>query len=114
MTPNTYAENQFDRVLKERLAKIHLILGEKAKQYQRGDNRYSNFDKIAAFEGNTAEQALWGVAMKHVAALSDYINDLPDKCMPLEQWEEKIGDTINYLILLEGVINRRLKGQTND
>ncbi len=98
----------FETVLNNRIAAIKDILDEKAKQYQRGDNRYSNFDKIALFENQTPEQALWGIAMKHIAALSDYVNDLPENNMPIEQWQEKIGDIINYLILLEGLAQRRI------
>jgi hypothetical protein len=97
----------FETVLENRIAAVKDILDEKAIQYQRGNNRYSNFDKIALFENKTPEQALWGIAMKHIAALSDYVNDLPNNDMSEEQWQEKIGDTINYLILLEGIVLRR-------
>ena len=96
---------QFDTVLQERLRKIQETLIEKAKQYQRNDDRYHNFRKAAALTGKTPEQCLWGFALKHIVALDDYINDLPDKRMPQEQWDEKIGDIINYLILLEGLVN---------
>lgn len=94
---------QFEVVLQERLKKIQETLVEKAKQYQRNDDRYHNFRKAAALTGKTPEQCLWGFCLKHIVALDDYINDLPDKRMPQEQWDEKIGDIINYLILLEAM-----------
>ena len=94
---------QFEIVLQERIKKIQETLVEKAKQYQRNDDRYHNFRKAAASTGKPPEQCLWGFCLKHIVALDDYINDLPDKRMPQEQWDEKIGDIINYLILLEAM-----------
>ena len=102
----------FEQTLANRIEQIQVTLGEKAAQYQRGGNRYHNFDKGAALTGQTPEQVLWGMALKHVIALDDYIRDLPERDMSQEQWEEKIGDIIIYLILLEGLRNRS-KATTN-
>lgn len=90
-------------IVNKRCETIKLILTEKAAQYARGD-RLSNFKKIAAFRHKTPEEALMGLVVKHIVALDDFIQDLPDKKMPIEQWEEKIGDIINYMILLEAMV----------
>ena len=100
---------QFDTVLQERLRKIQETLIEKAKQYQRNDDRYHNFRKAAALTGKTPEQCLWGFALKHIVALDDYINDLPDKRMPQEQWDEKNRGYNKLLILLEGLVEPWIK-----
>lgn len=95
---------QFDEVLVYRLDKTKETLSAKAEQYQRNGNRYWNFDKAADFMGITPEQALWGFVMKHITALGDFVDMGGETSM--EQWEEKIGDIICYLILLEGIVKR--------
>ena len=47
--------------------------------------------------------------IKHEVSLRDMVNDLAEgKSWSLEKWEEKLGDSINYTILLEGLIRERL------
>ena len=95
-------------IINKRCETIKSILSEKAAQYARGD-RLSNFKKIAAFRHKTPEEALMGLVVKHIVALDDFVQDLPGKNMPLEQWKEKIGDIINYMILLEALVEERHK-----
>jgi hypothetical protein len=94
---------QFNAIIEQRIEKIKSIFLEKSEQYARGD-RLSNFKKAAAFRGKEPEEILMGLVIKHFTALDDFIQDLPEKKMPIEQWEEKIGDIINYMILLEAMI----------
>jgi hypothetical protein len=56
----------------------------------------------AAFQQCTTEQALFGFLAKHLVSLSDmcksgrrYADDI---------WDEKIGDAVNYLLLLRAVV----------
>lgn len=99
----------FDEVLKKRLQKTSTILGTKAKEYSTTDNRFHNFDVAAKIDGETPEQALWGMLKKHLVSIID-LKDAPEnatECLV----NEKIGDAINYLILLEGLLTRRIENE---
>ena len=93
---------QFKKVCEDRIAKIKLVLVAKAKEYARGGNRYHNFDVAARVSGTTREKALMGIAMKHLVSILDII-DSPSEYSK-DVVDEKIGDMINYLILLEGML----------
>lgn len=96
-----------DIILKNRLYLIEKVLGEKADEYARGD-RLSNFKKAGKLLDCTPETALFSIASKHIIALSDFCNDLEKGCcQPIERWVEKIGDIINYMILLEALVVER-------
>jgi hypothetical protein len=95
---------QFDAILRERLRTIEAVLGQKAKEYARGD-RLHNFHRAAETLRCTPARALVGFWMKHVVSLLDMVDDL-DKGIewPIAAWDEKLGDTINYLVLLEAIV----------
>jgi hypothetical protein len=98
----------FDRLLSEVHSQQKMVLGVKAGEYSRDDDRLLNFKTAGAFERCTPERALWGMAAKHFVSLTDLVNDLDagtDTPMPL--WEEKLGDARNYLVLLEGLLRER-------
>ena len=103
----------FNQLLNDRLNKIDLVLSKKAEEYARGD-RLSNFKKAASLLDCTPEKALTGFVAKHVIALLDFINDIDDGVLQTQdRWDEKIGDIINYMILLEALVTERLEGENN-
>lgn len=84
------------------------MLALKGPLYARRNDRLSNFKRSANSQMVTPEKALRGMMDKHVTALYDYIDDLDDGIYTsISEWEEKIGDTINYLLLLEGLVKER-------
>ena len=102
-------DEQFNQVVAERCKKIEAILASKAKEYARVD-RLSNFKKAASAMSNTPEGACVAFWMKHVISINDLTNDIAsDKVATLEMWQEKIGDAINYMVLLEALIIERLE-----
>ena len=47
--------------------------------------------------------------IKHVVSIKDLVDDLEYGDMAMrEEWDEKIGDAINYLFLLNGLVVERL------
>jgi hypothetical protein len=45
---------------------------------------------------------------KHLISVYDMVDDLNNHIeSPMEVWKEKIGDSINYLILLEALLYER-------
>ena len=54
------------------------------------------------------ETALIGMWTKHVVSIMDICDNIENKVPPVEIIEEKIGDAINYLILLEAMLKDRV------
>jgi len=100
----------FNGVVQDRLVLIENVLLAKGKEYTRGNDRFSNFKTSGRRQGISPERALNSMRDKHEVSLLDIINDLDIGNLPSEALlEEKIGDSINYLILLEGLIKERLQ-----
>jgi hypothetical protein len=58
--------------------------------------------------GSTPEKALWGLAMKHLVSIVDIVDGLEAGRVPaVALSDEKLGDMINYLILLEALLAER-------
>lgn len=102
-------QETFDRIVEDRCRLIKNILASKAKEYARGD-RLHNFKRAAGFLGKTPETACWGFAMKHITSIADLVDDieLHGSIPSSEVVHEKLGDAINYLILLEALVWERL------
>lgn len=107
-------ETEFtDIVLNNRLFLIEKTLGAKAAEYSRNGDRLSNFKYAAELLRCTPEKALWAFATKHIVSIADFIGDLEaGKCPDLTQWNEKITDIVNYMILLEALIIERSRKES--
>ena len=93
-------DHQFTEILSARIQSIIDTLGSKAKEYAIGDRLY-NFKRAAEISRTTPARALAGMWMKHVVSVIDLIEGSIEATE--ERVNEKIGDAINYLILLEAV-----------
>lgn len=102
---------KFDECIENRIYNIREVLLAKAKEYATEDNRYHNFDVAARILDSTPEQALRGMMLKHIVSVFDLIEwtETNTKMLTEQIIDEKIGDTINYLILLEGLLLRRME-----
>ena len=97
----------FNTILMRRLDCIENTLATKAGEYAGNGDRLHNFRTAARVMGSEMDEALWGMAMKHLVSVKDMIDapDAPTK----EMADEKLGDMINYLILLEAVWEEQRK-----
>jgi hypothetical protein len=101
---------QFDKVVSNRLEAIKSTLISKAKEYAKGDeDRLHNFNRGAQITGQSREKVLQGFMLKHLVSVFDMIDD-PSKATEY-MIEEKCGDMINYLVLLEASFKDRLNEQ---
>lgn len=98
----------FDRAVREQLARCTETLCCKAQEYATAD-RLHNFKKAAALQGVTAAQALAGMMAKHTVSVYDMIAD--GQTHPAELWREKLTDSINYLLLLSAMVEAHEDGQ---
>lgn len=100
MTPQA-----FERVLRDRMNKTRALLARKGTEYQRGEDRLSNFKKAAALLGIPPEAACMGFLAKHLVSISDLVADAGRGVShPAPIWDEKIGDAVAYLVLLEALV----------
>ncbi len=95
---------EFSIVLQDTIGRITSILGSKAQEYAKGD-RLHNFNKAAALANTSREMALRGMLAKHIISVWDLIDDQENGVQSSrELWDEKIIDSINYLVLLRAMI----------
>ena len=95
---------QFNEIVQERVDASLKGLVKKATEYAGPSDRLHNF-KVAAVlgsEGENQSQALAGMMKKHTVSVYDMINS--GEAYSEEMWDEKIGDHINYLLLLRATI----------
>lgn len=95
--------NDFNDLVDQVCDEIKQTLKEKANQYASCGDRLSNFYEAASFLQCTPQQALFGFVAKHIVALADFIV-LDKEDVQKEQWLEKMGDIICYMILLRGLL----------
>ena len=102
---------QFEKILDRRLELTKQVIAKKRKEYAGDDgDRLHNFNRAAAMLGVSREKALVGMWTKHIVSILDIVDGLSPVNMPtVEMVEEKIGDAINYLILLEAMLKERTK-----
>lgn len=102
---------KFKTVVQDRMQKTIDTLIAKASEYARGD-RLSNFKKIAAFRQKSPEDVLFSLVAKHIAALDDFIQDIDrGQVQSLNRWDEKIGDIIAYMVLLDAMVRERITSE---
>lgn len=103
----------FNLVFEDTIQQCRDILCGKGKEYARGGNRLSNFVTAGFLQNETTVKALGGMMSKHTVSIFDYIND-HEKGMKrkISQWDEKIIDHINYLLLLRAALIDALEGKT--
>ena len=95
----------FDEIVTARMDWCMKTLCAKGDEYARGGDRLWNF-KVAARKLNChPAEALAGMMVKHTVSVDDIIDGLAKGIVPPKELvAEKIGDSINYLLLLEGLI----------
>lgn len=92
----------FEKVIKEQIKTCEDVLIGKAKEYATDDDRLHNFKNAAGMMGCDAKEALSGMMAKHTISIYDMCRNGKD--YPIELWNEKITDHINYLLLLKAVV----------
>lgn len=93
---------QFDAIVAEQLKRCTDILCSKAKEYATTD-RLHNFKMAAKLQDETPFQSLAGMMAKHTISVYDMLRTDAEK-HSLDLWNEKITDSINYLLLLAAMV----------
>lgn len=92
----------FDSVVDTRLIACLETLGSKNREYNPTEDKLGNFKRSAALVGSTAASECAAFMRKHIVSVMDLANDPPLNAEKLAHLiKEKIGDLINYALLLE-------------
>lgn len=92
----------FNEVIHRRLDLVEDTLSKKGLEYSTETDKMHNFNQGAAFTGKIREEVLLGFALKHWISIMDIIENLKQNKLPTrELLDEKIGDWVNYMCLLE-------------
>lgn len=99
---------EFEDLLSDRLELIAGVLNDKGSEYSTTHDKMHNFNAAARRRNITPEEALMGFREKHEVSIDDMINATSRGGTFEEKYiREKIGDSINYLILLEMLLIKR-------
>ena len=93
--------DKFVQLVEEQIARSRDILAIKQSEYATED-RLHNFKVAAALQDCTMKQVCGGFLAKHIVSVYDMIRTNKDYTM--EHWNEKITDSINYLLLLRAIV----------
>ncbi len=105
--------NEFNKIVQEMVTKCMDVLCAKGAEYG-AEDRLHNFKVAARIEGITPIQALAGMMAKHTVSIYDMCRECRAGAdYSLEQWEEKIGDHINYLLLLRALVAEGVEKATD-
>jgi len=100
----------FNEIMEKRIKLIRKVLQEKQQEYASCDDKLYNFKRQSAILNVIPEKALLGNMTKHLASILDIVDKIDKNVLPSnEMLEEKIGDLVNYLILLEAMIKERIR-----
>lgn len=102
----------FDKIVAARMAWCNKTLCAKGDEYARDGDRLWNFKAAGRKRNQHPAQALAGMEVKHDVSVDDIIDGLARGIVPPKELvAEKIGDSINYLLLLEGLIEEERANQ---
>ena len=97
---------RFNKVIEKRIEQCKAVLCNKQEEYASDCDRLHNFKVAATIEHCSPISALAGMMVKHTVSVYDLISEYEQgKAISRDMWDEKIGDSINYLLLLTALID---------
>jgi len=100
----------FNEMLEARIKKTREVLAAKNKEYASDVDKLHNFKRAGKMLQIAPEYALVGMMVKHTISILDIVDKINNnKEYPTKEMiEEKVGDNVNYLILLEALIKEHI------
>jgi hypothetical protein len=115
-TPTPMSNELFQNYLTERMDAIRVSLQSKGEEYAYNGDRMFNFNEGLRLNPRlykTREDVLESFLTKHLTSLTQILGDLQKGKYPTKALlEEKLGDIINYYILMEISIKHGLDVET--
>lgn len=95
-------KDKYRNCIEETMKMCEDILIKKNKEYADNTHPFHNFQIAAELQNTTLIKALAGMMAKHTSSIYDMCSS--KKEYPLEKWNEKIVDHINYLLILRAMV----------
>ena len=101
----------FTDVVARRMQQCNNTLLLKNAEYSSDKDKLHNFKRAAEVLGCSPVDALMGMKVKHTVSIMDILAKINAGFLPdIELWDEKLGDEINYLLLLDGMVRELIDG----
>lgn len=105
--------DDFIDVVHKTLSHCTDLLISKGIEYNPVEDRLAAFKQAGALERTTPQRALFGMLAKHIISVQNMCDtEITDYSE--EQWQEKIGDSINYLLLLSGLVKEKYQEEKHE
>jgi hypothetical protein len=106
--------SELDKEVENRIELIKSVLLKKGTEYATGGDAFHNFNQAKGLSfHNSREKIAWEYSVKHLQSIKDIIELVDKGGIPsLAAVEEKFGDAINYLILIEAMIKESISIRT--
>jgi len=101
---------KFNQVISEQMSRSEKLLMSKNSAYNPGGDKLRGFKTAADMQNQTSRAALAGMMAKHTISVFDMCYS--DEIFPVDVWNEKITDHINYLLLLRAVVDEEIGEDT--
>ena len=102
------SHEEFEKLFEERVQKCKSVLVKKSKEYAPGEDKMHNFNEAARILNTTPEKIAFMYMMKHFQSFMDIV--MNNREVTEDVWDEKLGDLINYLFLIDAMWKKRHRG----
>lgn len=103
------SNNTFTDIIAKQMDLCGNLLISKGEEYAPDVDRLAAFRKAAALQQCSMAQAAFGMLAKHLVSVADMVT------VPAEysicRWEEKLSDSINYLLILRAIIQEEVSDE---
>lgn len=96
---------EFNAAIEDQLDRSREMLFTKNAHYNPKSDKLRGFKATAILRNTTPQGALAGMMVKHTLSVYDMCESGLD--YPIEVWNEKISDHINYLLLLRALVEEQ-------
>lgn len=100
-----------EKIVEKRIELIREVLQRKGLEYGAEKNAFYNFNESTGISFHDTNIAVaWEFCVKHLTSIKDMISNFENiGTVPSNEFiEEKFGDAINYMILMEGMMKEHL------
>jgi DUF438 domain-containing protein len=101
--------DEFIKCKKHLLDKANKVMTAKETEYFSTDDVLANLKRIAAFRDKETPETIINLVSKQLVSISDMVNNEPMMLdpIPLDVWEEKIVDSLNYIFKFYASLRER-------
>lgn len=99
-------EQEFERLFEERIEKCKNVLAVKAEEYSSDEDKMRNFNVAGRMLGVPPYKIAFYYMMKHFESVYEIV--IEDKKVSRDVWDEKVGDLLNYIFLIDAMVVKAL------